>query len=71
MRKRQKIDRQENEPENETDLVVAPRPINNEEREQKVGKNIKEEDKELEQLFIQQLEGLKHSTMFEIEPREK
>ena len=71
VRKRQEIDRQENEPENETDLVVAPEPINNEEREQKVGENIKEEDKELEQLFIQQLEGFEHSTMFEIEPREK
>ena len=71
VRKRQEIDRQANEPENETDLVVAPEPINNEEREQKVGESINEEDKELEQLLIQQLEGLKHSTMFEIEPREK
>ena len=71
VRKRKEIDWQENEPENETDLVVAPEPINNEEREQKVGENINEEDKELEQLFVQQLEGLKHSTMFEIEPREK
>ena len=68
VRKRQEIDRQENEPENETDLVVAPEPINNEEREQKVGENIKEEGKQPEQLFIQQLECLKHSTMFEIEP---
>ena len=34
----------------------------------KVGENINEADKELEQLFIQQLEGLKHSTMFELEP---
>ena len=71
VRKRQEIDRQENEPENETDLVVVPEPKNNEEREQKVGENINEEDKELEQLFIQQLEGLKHSMMFGIEPREK
>ena len=71
VRKRQEIDRQENELENETDLVVASESTNNEEREQKAGENINEEDKELEQLFIQQLKSLKHSTMFEIEPREK
>ena len=66
VRKRQKIDRQENELENETDLVVASESTNNEEREQKAGENINEEDKELEQLFIQQLKGLKRRTMFEI-----
>ena len=71
VRKIQETDRQENELENETDLVVASESTNNEEREQKAGENINEEDKELEQLFIQQLKGLKRSTMFEIEPREK
>ena len=71
VRKRQEIDRQENELENETDLVVASESTNNEEREQKAGENINEEDKELQQLFIQKLKGLKRSTMFEIEPREK
>ena len=71
VRKRQEIDRQKNELENDTDLVVASELTNNEEREQKAGENISEEDKELEQLFIQQLKGFKHSTMFEIEPREK
>ena len=71
VRKRQEIDRQENELENETDFVVASESTNNEEREQKAGENINEEDKELEQLFIQELKSLKRSTMFEIEPREK
>ena len=45
VRKRQEIDRQENEPENETDLVVASESTNNGEREQKAGENINEEDK--------------------------
>ena len=71
VRKRQEIDRRENELENETGLVVASESTNNKQREQKAGENINEDVKELEQLFIQQLKGLKRSTMFEIEPREK
>ena len=71
LRKRQEIDRQENELENEIELVAASESTNNEERAQKASDNINEEDKELEQLFIKQLKSLKCSTMFEIEPREK
>ena len=57
--------------EHETKLEAIIEDLTKITREQGPGTEIREEDEEMEEIFSQLLENLNHSTMLELEPREK